>query len=405
VTSLQLRFWIGSLFLSLTAGSASANDWPRWRGPAGNGISAETGWLDNWPTDGPKILWKAEVGIGFSSFAVANGRVYTIGNANETDTVFCLDAEKGQVLWYHPYPSELGDRFFEGGPTSTPTVDGDRVYTISRWGDLFCFNAADGKVVWTVNAGKETGAPLPSWGFGGSPYILGDLLLLNIGDAGAAFEKATGRLVWKSAAVECGYSTPLPLPGDKGLVLFSTGRSFVAADARTGKIAWRAHWVTTYGVNAADPILSNDTMFVSTGYNKGTALFRLGAEKPETVWQNRVLRCQMNPGVLIGGNVYGVDNDSGQKTSLKCVELATGAEKWAVPLANVGSVTAAGDKLIVLSGDGELMVGPASPDGFKPAGRSKVLSGKCWTVPVLANGRILCRNAEGQVVCVDVRKP
>lgn len=405
MTSPKRRFWIAAFSLSLAAGSASAEDWPCWRGPARSGISAETGGLDLWPTDGPKVLWKAEVGIGFSSFAVAKGRVYTIGNANDADTVFCLDAEKGQVLWYHPYPSELGDKFFEGGPTSTPTVDGDRVYTIGRWGDLFCFSASDGKIVWSSNVAKETGMPIPAWGFGGSPLVLGDLLLLNIGEAGLALEKASGRIVWKSAAAECGYSTPLPLPGDKGLVLFSNGKQFVAADARTGKESWRVKWVTTYGVNAADPLVSTDTMFVSTGYGKGAALFRLGAGDPQVVWQSRVLRCQMNPGVLIGGHVYGVDNDSGQKTSLKCVELATGAEKWSVPLANVGSVTAAGDRLIVLSGDGELLVGPATPEGFKPAGRSKVLSGKCWTVPVLANGRILCRNAEGQVVCVDVRKP
>lgn len=400
--SLHPRFWI--VFV-IAAGAAHADDWPQWRGPARNGISAEGGWVDTWPADGPRILWKAEVGIGFSSFTVANGRAYTIGHANETDTVFCLDADKGQVIWYHPYPSELGDKFFEGGPTSTPTVDGDRVYSISKWGDLFCFNAASGKILWSNNVAKESGAPIPSWGFGGSPLIQGDLLLLNIGEAGLALNKTTGGLVWKSAPVECGYTTPLPIPGDGGLVLFSNGKGYVAADAKTGKEAWRVKWVTNYGVNAADPIFSDGMMFVSSGYGKGAALFRLGKSEPELVWQNRLLRTQMNPSVLIGGALYGVDNDSGQKTALKCLDFAGGSEKWAFPLPNVGAVTAADGKLIVLSGEGELLVGPATPEGFKPGARAKVLSGKCWTVPVLANGRILCRNAEGQVVCVDVRKP
>ena len=402
--SLFLRFCVAAVPFALAA-SASADDWPHWRRPARTGVSAEAGWLDAWPADGPRILWKAEVGIGFSSFAVVGGRAYTLGHSNDADTVFCLDADKGQVLWYHPYPAELGDKFFEGGPTSTPAVDGNRVYTISKWGDLFCFNAADGKILWSKNVAMDTGLPVPAWGFGGSPVVLGDHLILNIGDAGIALDKADGRLVWKSASAECGYSTPLPLPGDKGLVVFSNGKAYVAADARTGKEAWRVKWVTNYGVNASDPIPSGDSVFLSTGYSKGAALFRMGAGTPELVWQSRVLRTQMNPGVLIAGHVYGVDNDSGSKTAVKCVELATGAEKWTQPLSNVGSVSAADGKLIVLSGDGELMVGPASPEGFKPSARARVLNGKCWTVPVLANGRILCRNADGQVVCVDVRKP
>jgi outer membrane protein assembly factor BamB len=237
-----------------------------------------------------------------------------------------------------------------------------------------------------------------------------NLLLLNAGDAGIAFDKSDGHLVWKSAAKESGYSTPLPIPGDSGLVLFSNGKGYVAADAKTGKEAWRVKWVTNYGVNAADPIVDDSTMFVSTGYGKGAALFRFGKGEPEVVWQNRVLRTQINPAVRISGVLFGIDGDAAnepgarQKSKLKCVELATGAEKWAFPLEDVGSVTAADGKLIVLSGDGELLVGPASTEEFKPSARAKVLSGRCWTVPVLANGRILCRNAEGQVVCLDVRK-
>lgn len=399
---LQLVFW---LLIALIALPVSAEDWGQWRGPARTGISAETGWLDAWPAEGPRILWKAQVGIGFSSFAVARNRVYTIGHANEMDTVFCLDADKGQVLWYHPYPADLGDKFFEGGPTSTPTVDGDRVYTLGKWGDLFCFDAANGKIAWQKNIATETGAPVPAWGFGGSPLVLGDLLILNMGESGIALEKATGKLVWKSAAAESGYSTPLPIPGQESLLLMSSGRAWHAVDAKTGKEAWRVKWMTQYGVNAADPVFDNGTMLVSTGYAKGAALFKLGGAEPELVWQNKSLRSQMNPPVLIGGHVYGVDGDAGQKTALKCVEMATGAEKWSVPLAGSGAVAAADGKLLVLNGEGTLMVAPASPAAFKPTSQAKVLGGKCWTVPVLANGRVYCRNAEGHVVCLDLRKP
>jgi outer membrane protein assembly factor BamB len=388
-------------FVLLAAASARADDWPQWRGPQRNGQSAETAWL----AENPKILWKAEVGVGFSSFTVAKNRAYTIGNANETDTVFCLDVDSGKVLWYHPYASDLGAKFFEGGPTSTPTIDADRVYTIGRWGDLFCFDAANGKIVWSKNVFKETELPIPAWGYGGSPTIHGDLLLLNIGEAGLALEKATGKIVWQSASGECGYSTPLPLAANSPLFLFSSGTGYSAVDVKTGKPAWRIKWLTQYGVNAADPIVDGTSVLISSGYGKGAGLFSVGDSEPKNVWQNRSLRSQMNPPVLLDGHLYGMDGDDKQKIALKCIELATGIEKWAQPLSALGSVSVAGGKLLVLSGDGELMVVDADPKEFKSSARAKILSGKCWTVPVLANGRLYARNAQGNVVCVDLRKP
>ncbi len=387
--------------LLLVAASARADDWPQWRGPQRNGQSAESAWI----AENPTILWKAEVGIGFSSFAVAKNRAYTIGNASETDTVFCLDVDSGKVLWYHPYPAELGPRFFVGGPTSTPTLDGDRLYTIARQGDIFCFDAANGKIVWSKNIFKETELPIPSWGYGGSPYIHGDLILLNIGEAGLALEKATGKIVWQSAAGECGYSTPQPLDGKGPLFLFSSGTGYSAVDVKTGKPAWKVKWLTQYGVNAADPIVSGDSMFISSGYGKGAALFSLAETPPKPAWQSRVLRCQTNAPILLDGMLYAVDGNENEKVALKCVEFATGSEKWSQPLPGYGSVIAAAGKLLVLSGDGELMVVAADPAEFKAAARAKILSGKCWTVPVLANGRLIARNAQGNAVCVDLRKP
>jgi outer membrane protein assembly factor BamB len=395
------------LFVSLTAlPAANAADWPCWRGPSHDGVSAETGWLDRWPDGGPRVLWKASVGTGFSSFAVAGGRVYTIGNEDNTDTVFCLDAATGKTLWSHAYPSDLGDKFFEGGPTSTPTVDGERVYTIGRWGDAFCFEAATGKVVWSKNVCQETGLPAPGWGLAGSPVVHGDLLLLNAGDGGLALEKATGKVAWKSAAKEPGYSTPLVVRfGDAERMLLGSGKSYVAVDPKTGAEAWRVKWVTQYGCNAADPVVDGGRVFLSTGYGKGAALLKPGAGEPEVVWQGKVMRTQMNPCVLVGGFLFGADGDAGQKGSLKCVELATGTEKWAKEGFGPGAVTVADGRLIALSEKGELSVAPASPEGFQPTARAQVLGGKCWTVPVLANGRICCRNAAGDVVCLDVKKP
>lgn len=381
----------------------AADDWPHWRGPARNGISAETGIIDRWPEGGPKVAWTAEVGIGFSSLVVGGGRALTMGFADEKDTLYCFDAAKGALLWKHSWPSELGDKYFDGGTCGSPTFHGDDVYALSRWGDLMRLEAATGKVRWSVNIQKESGAPIPDWGYSGSPFVHGDRLILNIGESGVAVDRATGKIAWKSAARECGYSTPLPFKSGKDeRLLMSSTTAYIAIDPATGREAWRIPWDTEYGVNSADPIVEGDRVFLSSGYNYGAGLFKIAAGGAEQVWKSKVMRNHMNPCVLIDGHLYGPDGNTGRRPSLKCIALATGEEKWSAPEAGVGPVAAVKGTLIVLSETGELMVAPASPEGFKPAARARILTGRCWTVPVLASGRIYARNAAGRVVCVEV---
>ncbi|MGB8166609.1 MAG: PQQ-binding-like beta-propeller repeat protein [Chthoniobacteraceae bacterium] len=391
-------------FLLLAITSLRADDWPNFRGPAHSGISAEKGWRAEWPADGPPVAWKAEVGLGFSNIVVAKTRAATVGHADGKDTVFCFDAASGKPLWKHSYPAQLGDTFFEGGTTGTPTFEGDRLYWLSRWGDLICFDAADGKIVWQTNIQKDTGAPLPTWGYTGAPLVQGNLLVLNVGSAGAAVDKATGKLAWKSDAKDAGYSTPLPLTRDgKTLVILANSENYVAVDPTSGAEAWRFKWLTQYGVNAADPVAGDDKLFISTGYGKGSALLQLGTGAPQQLWKTKLLRTQLNAAVLHNGHLYGADGDTTEKAALKCVEFATGKEKWAEPGFGNGGVLVADGKLIALSAVGELMIAPASPDGFKPTTRAQVLGAKCWTAPVLANGFIYCRTSKGQIAVLDVR--
>lgn len=389
-------------FLALTT-VALADDWPNFRGPTHDGISAEKTWKAEWSSE-PPVAWKAKVGLGFSSIVVANGRVATAGHAEGKDTLFCFDAATGKELWKHSYPAELGDKFYEGGTTGTPTFEGDRLYWLSRWGNLIAFEAASGKVVWQKNIQTETGAPNPTWGYTGAPLVQGDLLILNIGDAGAAVEKATGKLVWKSAAKDCGYSTPRPITrGGQSLAIFANTENYLAVDVKTGKEAWRFRWLTQYGVNAADPVVSGDQVFISSGYGKGGALLKLTDAAPEQVWKTKALRTQLNAAVLHDGHLYGVDGDTADKAVLKCIEWATGKEKWAEPGFGSGGVILADGKLIALSAIGELLIAPATPEGFKPTTRTQVLGPKCWTAPVLANGFIYCRNSRGEIAAIDVR--
>lgn len=389
-----------------TSAIGFAADWPQWRGPNRNGLTAESGWADTW-TGEPKLAWKTTVGLGFSSIVVSQGRACTVGHAEGQDTVYCFDAVSGKELWKHSYAAELGDTFFEGGTTGTPTYDGDRLYWLSRWGDLFCFEGATGKIVWSKNVVKETEMKVPSWGYSGAPLVHEKLLVLNVGEGGMGVDKGTGKIVWKSANEDnAGYSTPLPVQrGGKTLALLGSEKSYTAVEIPTGKEVWRYRWTTQYGVNAADPIINEDLLFISTGYGKGGALLSLTGESPNEVWRTKALRTQLNPAVLYQGHLYGPDGDTTRTGAFKCLEFTTGTEKWQEPGFGTGGVIIADGRLIALNAGGELMIAPATAAEFKPTVRAKVLEGKCWTAPVLANGIIYCRNSRGDIVAVDVRKP
>lgn len=390
--------------ISLTF-SASAIDWYRWRGPDLNGISREAGWSTNWPKEGPKQLWKASVGIGFSSMAVSGRRVFTIGNAEGTDTVFCFDAETGKELWKHSYACPLDAKYYEGGPGSTPTVDGEKVFTLSKRGHLFCLEAASGKVVWQKNLLEELGVKKPEWGFASSPLVERDLLILNLGEAGTAVDKQTGKVVWTSGKDIAGYATAIPLAhsAERTVAIFS-GKALVGVRGNDGKELWRYPWVERWNINAADPIPMENQLFIST-FGRGCALLRLStAATPTVVWENKNMGNHFNSCVLVDNHIYGIDGNTDQsEKDLRCLDAKSGTVKWQYKGLGLGSLMAADGKLIVLSERGELVIAEASPKSFRPIARAQVLGGKCWTPPVLANGRIYCRNAQGALVCVDVK--
>ncbi len=239
---------------------------------------------------------------------------------------------------------------------------------------------------------------MPDWGFAGSVFIEGDLAILNIGSAGAGLDKKTGKVVWSSGTEESGYSTAVPFEsGSERAVMMAIKRDVVAVKVKDGKEVWRFPWKTQYDVNAADPIMFGSKVFISSGYNHGGGVFDVGSNPPKELWNNKNMRNHMNSCVIWQGHIYGVDENQ-----LRCLDAATGEVKWTDKFSGKGSLMLADGKLIVLSDKGELAVADANPGGFKPISRTQALGGKCWTVPVLANGKIYCRNAAGDVVCLDV---
>ncbi|MCI0538360.1 MAG: PQQ-like beta-propeller repeat protein [Verrucomicrobiales bacterium] len=405
-TSLSARTVFFALLCAFALSSpALAHDWPQWRGPNRDGISTEHGLSTDWPKEGPKQLWKAEVGAGFSSISVANGRLFTLSNRNETDTVYCLDAGTGKEIWKSSYPSRTDSKNEEWGPAATPTVEDDVLYTFGLRGQLICFEVATGKIRWQKNVERELGVQSPEWGFTSSPLIQGSVLFLNIGKGGAAFEKASGKVVWKSGRGPGAYCTPVPFKaGNESALAILGPNSIFAINAETGKELWRHAWPTPYGISIADPIISGDKLFVSSSYGKGAGLVQIGAGKPSQVWANMNMINHFNTCVLIDGHLYGINCDTKRikEGNLRCVDFNTGEVKWTHEGTGAGTQMAVGNKLVALTGGGELIVAEATPSAFKPLARAQVLSGRCWTVPVFANGRLYCRNLQGSLVCLDV---
>lgn len=397
--------WAACFLANVFPLPAAEYDWYRWRGPHLNGVSLETGWLSTWPKDGPKQLWKASVGAGFSSVSVSQGRVYTMGNNDGTESVSCLESESGKEIWKHSYPSPLDDHYYEGGTSVTPTVDGDAVYSLSKRGQLFCFEAATGQVKWSRNLPQETGVKIPEWGFAGSPLIQGHLLILNAGSAGLALNKANGKVLWSTGQDAAGYGSAVPFAmGDQRAVAIFAAKHIVGVNIKNGEELWRHPWKTSYDVNAADPIIAGDKVFLSSGYGAGCGVIQFGPGQTSLVWKNKTMRNHFNSCVLVGDYIYGIDGQAeDEHPPLRCLDFKTGAVKWSEPIPGTGTLMAAEGKLIVLAGRGELIIAEAAPARFHALARAQVLGGKCWAAPVLSNGRIYCRNGRGDLVCLDVQ--
>ena len=380
---------------------ASAADWPQWRGASRNGISSERV-NATWPAAGPKVLWRASVGTGFSSISVSQGRAYTLGNAGNQDTIWCFDADSGKELWKHAYSSQLGPQYYEGGPGSTPTVESNQVFTIGKWGDVFCLDAVKGTVLWQRDLRKD-GLKPNRWGFAGSPLLWHDLVILNAGAAGTALDRATGRLVWSNGTNAAGYASPTLFSQDgREVVLIFAAKHLIGLDPRTGRELWRQFWETGWDTNNTDPSTQRDRIFISS-FSRGCALLSVAHGRPEVIYDSKVLHNHLSPGILLGDYLYAFNGEAKQETDFRCVHLPSGELKWTRKDPGFGSLICAAGQLVVLSEKGELLLAEASPTEFRPLARAQVLSGLCWTPPALANGLLYLRNAKGELRCLDLR--
>jgi len=396
-----------ALCLSLLTGAAAA-DWPQFRGPNRDGISPEATVLKSWPGGGPRVFWKVPLGEGFSQVVAVKDRLYALYGLEEDEVAAALDARTGKQLWRvrldHKYRSDQGN-----GPRSTPLVDGDLVYVLSASGQLAALKTANGQMVWRHDLQGEYGAGVPDWGISTSPLLEGNLLIVNVGGSNnrsvMAFDKATGKPVWSSQGDGAGYSAPIAITvgGVRQIIVFTAG-GVVSLAPKDGKLYWRLPWKTDWDVNAATPIfLPPDKLFVSSGYDTGSGLYQIkvaGSQVSATeIWRSRGMKNQFSSSILHNGVVYGFDN-----ATLKAIDAATGAERWKQRGFGFGSLILAGGKLVVLSDSGTLALLEATPEEYKQLGAIRVLGGKCWTAPTLANGRLYLRNEE-HLIALDWNAP
>lgn len=391
---------------------ALAGDWPFFRGPDRNGVSKETAWSHDWPSSGPRVAWRAKVGIGVSSVVVAGDRVVTMGSRKESneDTVWCFDADSGRVLWRFAYPSQFDARQFEGGVASTPTIDGSLVYTLGYEGQLHCLRLQDGGVVWRKHLVDDFGGRYSNWKYAGSPLVVRDMVILDAGADGSstvALEKNTGRKIWGGGDDLAGYATPIPFEcGGRSGVLVFKARAMVAQEMASGRELWRIGWKTVYDCNASTPTVTGDRLFISTGYGGRSArgaLYQLGDGEPRQIWLNQDIETKMNSAVIHGEHGYCISETKGGY--LMCFDLRDGGVAWKEgSFAPYGTLMIAGGRMVILDEHGELVIAEATPAGYHELARAKVLSERCWVMPVLANGRIFARSNLGQLVCLDVRE-
>ena len=404
----RMKFAVAALALSLPSLCVAA-DWPQFLGPGGDGTSVETDWNQDWRKKEPEVLWRAEVGTGCSSLAVANGLAFTLGHVRgKKDTVWCLDAGTGEVRWKKEYDQDLEPLYYSGGPSATPLVAGDKLYVLGKDGDLRCLESATGAEVWMKSYTKDFGGREPKWGYAASPLLVNGLLICEPGGAGAsvvALDPATGEVKWKAGSDPAAYATPRLFAhgSGRGLAFLNTN-GLVARDVAAGTELFRVPWTTPNDVNAATPTVHDGHVLLTADYGKGTALFKTGPGAPTVVWKDDDLILQFQNTILHEGNVYCVHGGNTERASLRCIEFLTGRTRWKERVSgNRGSVLLAGGKLIVLSDAGELVLAEADPAGYRELGTVQVNKKTCWAPPSLANGLLYTRNNDGKVACVDLR--
>ena len=408
--------YLGVALLAITnIVCAGSDDWPQWRGPNHDGISAETGLLKDWPEGGPKLAWKVKgLGDGYSSVSISGGHIYTAGDKGAESFVEALNLADGKAVWSAKLGSSgsVGDPQFEG-PRATPSTDGELVFAVGQRGEMVCLKADNGQEVWCKDYTKDFQGTLPMWGYAESPLIDGDKVVITPGGsrgAMVALNKKTGALLWQSKGFtdEAHYSSAIiaELSGVRQYIQL-TPASVVGIAAADGKLLWKAPRKGSTAV-IPTPIYDDGFVYVTSGYGAGCNLFKINSDSgkftAEQVYANRVMVNHHGGVVKVGDYVYGYSDGKGWT----CQDFKSGEAKWEDKTKlGKGSLVYADGRFYLRQEDknGTVALIEASPEGYREHGRFDQpdrSSKKSWPHPVVAGGKLFLRDQD-VLLCYDVK--
>jgi outer membrane protein assembly factor BamB len=395
----------------ISGGKVCADDWPQFLGPNRNGVSSEAGLDTSWPKDGPRVVWECELGAGWSSPVVANGRLILFHRQGDVEVVASRDAATGKKQWNYDYATGYEDDFgFDPGPRATPLIAGKHVYTLGAEGKMHCLELATGKRIWDRALKDDYRAAKGFFGIATSPALEDDLLLVNIGGANAgiiALNKDTGKEVWKATKDAASYSSPVVATIDGARhALFLTRAGIVSLDPANGNVRFTKPWRSrnNASVNAATPVVVGKEVFFSASYDTGAILLTARKDSFDEIWSNdESLSCHYGTPIYYDGRLYGFHGRQEQKASLRCIDWKTGEVRWSKDQFGCGSMIRVGDLLVILNENGELVLVEATSRSFKELARAPVLGAGCRAQIALSNGKLYARDTK-KLVCLELKK-
>jgi outer membrane protein assembly factor BamB len=394
---------------ALSSPALRAADWPQFLGPTRDGVYSGA---DLAPAPRPALLWKKDIGQGFSAPVVAQGKLLVFHRNGGKETVEALDPATGKRLWATDSATSYRDDFgFDEGPRATPAVEGNRVYTHGADGFIQALDLATGKRLWSVDTRRAFEFRKGFFGSVSSPLVEGDAVLVGVGAANGAgivaFHKDTGKTLWTATSDEAGYGSPMMAAiGGARLALFFNRAGLTALDAASGAVRFQFPWRARShaSVNAATPVVSGDLVFLSASYGTGAVLLQIKPAGPKPVWSsddamsNHYATC-----VLRDGYLYGYHGRQEEGQSLRAVELKTGKVQWNVERFGAGTVTLAGNRLLLVREDGEWNVAEANPKEFRVLSKAQLLPATIRAYPAIAAGRLYVRDTK-TLAAFDLRK-
>ena len=394
-------------FLLPLAAPLMSEDWPQWRGLNRDGKSPETGLMAKWPDGGPPLAWKSQgLGDGYSTVSVSQGRIFTIGQRENTEYVIALDATTGKKLWETAaggaYRERRGD-----GPRGIPTVEGDLLWAVTADGKLVCLETKTGKQVWKADFVAQFGGDIPHWGYSESPLIDGAQVIATPGGnkhSVVALDKLTGKLLWKSQNDSAAYSSPsLAVVGGVRHYVVFTAEGVMGLRAGNGELLWRYDKVSNQTANVATPLVMDNRVFVSSDYGAGCALLELTASgngvKAAEVYFNREMKNHHASAILVKDYLYGFNS-----SILTAMKWDTGEVAWRDRATGKGSAVYADGQLVLLGENGVVALVKIGSGSYQEVSRFPLeLTGRpAWAHPVIANGHLFIRD-QNSLYCYRLR--